>query len=90
MRTVLRVLGGLALVFIGCIFVIKTEWFLQNFGKVAWAEEHLGLEGGTRLFYKLIGVLIAMVGIMLATGLLGSALISTVGQLFVPPGQRPQ
>ncbi len=88
MHTVLRVIGGLAIVFIGSLFVIKTEWFLQNFGKVQWAEEHLGLDGGTRLFYKLLGVIVCMVGIMMATGMLGGALISTVGRLFVPPGQQ--
>ncbi|HTK04034.1 MAG TPA: hypothetical protein VL500_00450 [Candidatus Eisenbacteria bacterium] len=88
MRTVLRVIGGLLIVFVGCLLVIKSEWFLQNFGKVQWAEEKLGMDGGTRLFYKLLGVLICIVGIMMATNLLGGALISTVGKLFVPPDAR--
>ncbi|MEY4744197.1 MAG: hypothetical protein RL272_142 [Candidatus Parcubacteria bacterium] len=90
MRLALRIIGGLALVFIGCLFVIKTEWFLQNFGQIAWAEEHLGLDGGSRLFYKLLGIIIVLVGIMMATGMLGPALIGTVGRLFVPPGQQVQ
>ncbi|HTM69042.1 MAG TPA: hypothetical protein VL426_07155 [Candidatus Binatia bacterium] len=85
MRTVLRVLGGMFIVFIGVLLVIKSEWFLQNFGKVQWAEEKLGLDGGTRLFYKLLGVIICLVGIMMATGMLGPALIGSVGKLFVPP-----
>ena len=88
MRTVLRVLGGLGLIFIGCIFVIKTEWFLQNFGKIDWAEQHLGLDGGSRLFYKLLGIIIIFAGMMMATGMLGGALVGTVGKLFVPPGAR--
>ncbi len=90
MRLVLRVIGGLAFVFVGCLLVIKSEWFLQNFGKISWAEQNLGLDGGTRLFYKLLGVLIALIGIMMATGLLGGALIGTVGRLFTPPGARTQ
>jgi len=88
MRIVFRVIGGFAIVFVGCLLVIKSEWFLVNFGKIAWAEEKLGMDGGTRLFYKLLGVIICMIGIMMATGLLGSALIGTVGKLFVPPEAR--
>lgn len=76
------------IVFIGTLLVIKSEWFLQNFGKVQWAEEKLGMDGGTRLFYKLLGVIICLVGIMMATGLLGPALIGTVGKLFLPPEAR--
>lgn len=88
MGVILRVIGGLFIIFIGCLFVIKTEWFLQNFGQIAWAEQNLGMDGGSRLFYKLLGIIIALVGIMMATGLLGPALIGTVGKLFVPPAAR--
>lgn len=52
----------------GAIFILKTEWFVQNFGKVAWAEEHLGYEGGTRLFYKLLGVIIILISLFGFTG----------------------
>lgn len=88
MRTVLRVIGGIALIFVGCLFVIKSEWFLQNFGKIDWAEQNLGLDGGSRLFYKLLGIIIIFAGMMMATGLLGGALIGTVGKLFIPPDAR--
>lgn len=88
MRTVLRVIGGIALIFVGCLFVIKTEWFLQNFGKIDWAEQNLGLDGGSRLFYKLLGIIIIIAGMMMATGMLGGVLVGTIGKLFVPPGAR--
>ena len=88
MRVVIRVLAGMFIVFIGTLLVIKSEWFLQNFGTIAWAEEKLGMDGGTRLFYKLLGVIVCLVGIMMATGLLGPALIGSVGKLFVPPEAR--
>ncbi len=88
--TLLRILGGVALMAIGTVFVIKSEWLLRNFGTVAWAEEHLGFEGGSRLFYKLLGVLVAIIGILMATGLLGGLLLATVGRLFLPPGAQPQ
>jgi hypothetical protein len=80
---ILRVIGGILLILAGLPFVLKTQWFLQNFGSVAWAEAKLG-SGGTWLFYKLIGIGISLIGILMATGLLGGLLIGTVGRLFVP------
>lgn len=88
MRPILRIVGGLFLVLLGLTLVIKTEWYMRNFGKVPWAEQHLGLEGGSRIFYKLLGVIIILFGLMLATNLLGGFLLGTVGQLFLPPDRR--
>ena len=79
-----RIIGGIALFLLGIPFVLKTQWFLQNFGSIAWAEAKLG-SGGTWTFYKLIGIGISIVGLLMATGLLGGLLIGTVGRLFVPP-----
>ncbi len=85
----LRIIGGLILAAFGMAMTVKSSWIYENFGSVAWAEEHLGMDGGSRLFYKLLGVLTAFAGILMATGLLQSLLIGTVGQLFVP-GARPR
>lgn len=88
MSFLLRIIGGIACTAVGLFFVIKTEWFMQNFGEVAWAQEHLGFQGGSRLFYKLIGLAIILVGFMWATDLLGGFLRGTVGALLVPGGPR--
>lgn len=66
-----RIIGGFALVGFGVFLVIKSEWMLQNFGAVAWAEENLGYDGGTRLFYKLLGVLCCFIGLAIVFGLFG-------------------
>lgn len=79
---ILRIVGGLLLIVIGVLFVWKTEWFMQNVGRIAWAEEKLG---DSRLFYKLLGIIIIFIGLMAMTGLLGGFLLGTVGKLFVPP-----
>jgi hypothetical protein len=84
MAVVLRVVGGLILVAIGCHFVIKTEWYIQNFGQVAWAEQNLGLDGGTRLFYKLLGVAVCIIGIMVALNLFRGFFLATAGRLLLP------
>ncbi len=52
----------------GIFLVIKTEWFINNFGRLAWFEEKLGSEGGSRLGYKLIGIIVLIVGIIILTG----------------------
>lgn len=85
MSLLLRILGGLALAGIGFLFVWKTEWLMQNIGTIEWAEEKLATSGGTRTFYKLLGIIIIFVGLMMMSGLLGGLILGTVGRLFTPP-----
>ena len=67
---------------LGAVLVIKTEWFVNNFGRVAWADEHLGTEGGTRLFYKLLGLVFIFISMLGVAGLLGDFVLSIFGGLF--------
>lgn len=62
---------GLAAIGVGAIMTIKSEALLNSFGRVAWFEEHLGLEGGSRLGYKLMGMLVIFFGILTMTGMIG-------------------
>jgi len=64
-----RIILGIILAFIGFLFVWKTEWLMINVGRIEWAEQHLGTEGGSRLAYKVIGTLIILAGLMYATNL---------------------
>lgn len=75
------VLGFLGIA-LGTVLVLKTEWFVQNFGTSQWAEEHMGTSGGSRLMYKLVGLIIIFFAMMGMTGLLGGFLMGTVGKLF--------
>lgn len=74
---------GLLGIALGVVLIIKTEWFIQNFGTNAWAEQHLGTSGGTRLMYKLIGLVIIFIAMMGMTGLLGGFIMATIGKLFI-------
>lgn len=76
------IVGILAIVF-GTFMVIKTEWFLENFGTNAWAEQHLGSDGGSRLMYKLIGLAIIIIAMLGMTGLLGGIIMSIFSSLFM-------
>ncbi|MBI2415565.1 MAG: hypothetical protein HYV33_02790 [Candidatus Kerfeldbacteria bacterium] len=63
-----RYLIGLVLIAIAIVLIVKTDWFLSFFGRIAWAEEHLGFEGGTRIFYKLIGFGLIILAFLVMSG----------------------
>lgn len=64
----MQIIVGIIMTVAGAWIVLKTEWFLQTFGSIAWFDEMLGSEGGSRLGYKLIGILAIFIGIILMTG----------------------
>ena len=78
----MNIVIGILIIVVGCLLVIKSEWFVQNFGTSNWAEEHLGSSGGTRLMYKFIGVAFIILAMMGMTGMLGEVIISVFGRLF--------
>ena len=80
----MRYIIGIIMVLVGVFLILKTEWFIQNFGTNAWAEEHLGSNGGTRLMYKLIGIAFILFGMLAITGLYQGFMEITVGRLFAP------
>lgn len=67
---------------VGLLITIKSEWFLNAFGRVPFAEKYLGFEGGSRLFYKLLGVAIILLSILLFTGILENMILKFLGSLF--------
>jgi len=80
-----RIIVGIVGIVIGSIMVIRSEWLLSFFGRINWAEIHLGSEGGTRVFYKLIGILAIIISLMIMTGMIEGLLMAIFGPLF---GQR--
>lgn len=76
-----RVLIGLGIATVGVCMVVRTVFFLDFFGSVAWAEEKFGW-GGSNLFYKLLGIVIAVLGFSVMTNLWIKVLEGTLGQLF--------
>ena len=67
--------------FIGFVIVSKTGKIMEWFGAVPFAEEKFG-PGGTRFFYKILGILIAFIGIFIATNIISDILESFAG-IFV-------
>lgn len=79
----MKYLIGFAAIALGTILVIYTEWFVNNFGRSAWAEAKFGGDGGTRLLYKLIGIAMILLAFMGMTGVLGGIILAIFGNLFV-------
>ncbi|MDD5110438.1 MAG: hypothetical protein PHI63_04455 [Patescibacteria group bacterium] len=77
-----RILLGLAMVAIGGVITVYANKFYEALGPMAWAEEHLGTEGGTRLMYKLIGIGLCVIGFMVMTNMLTDLLVGLVRTLF--------
>lgn len=78
-----KIFNGFIITTLGFIMIWKTSWLIQNFGTNAWAEAKLGSSGGTRLMYKLLGLIIMFFGMLMITGLSEGFLMGTVGKLFI-------
>lgn len=63
--------------------ILKTGWFIANFGTNAWAEAKLGTSGGSRLMYKMLGLIGIFIGFILITGMWEGFLMGTVGRIFI-------
>lgn len=66
-------------VLVGTLLVVRTQWIYDFTGPIDWAEQHLGTEGGTRLFIKLIGVLMILGAFLGVTGILGGWILGIFG-----------
>lgn len=73
---------GLLVIGLGMMMVIKTEWIHDFTGPIDFAERFLGTEGGTRLFIKILGVLLILGAFLGVTGLLGSMVNGIFGPLL--------
>jgi hypothetical protein len=78
----MKYLIGFIVIAIGSFLVIKTELLLSWFGRIDFAERYLGSDGGSRLFYKLLGILIITFAFLGLTGILGGMLRGLFGPLI--------
>lgn len=66
----LRIILGLIIFAIGVFLIIKTEAVLKGFGRIYFFEKNFGTEGGSRLGYKMIGIIFIFIGILIITGMI--------------------
>jgi hypothetical protein len=72
----MRYVLGTIVIGLGFLITWKSDWIMNNFGRIAWAEQHLGTEGGTRVFYKILGVIIIILSFLYMGGVIQSILRS--------------
>ncbi len=77
----IRILLGLGVMLVGMHVVFKTRLYLSWFGRLPFAERKFG-PGGTITFYKLLGVLIAFIGIFIITNII-SDILGAFASIFV-------
>lgn len=68
MNPFLRILLGIVVSGVGMSMVYYTNTYLSMIGRIEWAEQNLG-SGGSRFFYKILGIIVAFLGIILITNL---------------------
>lgn len=68
---------------VGTAIVLKTEWIIANFGASAWAEEKFGTSGGSRIMWKVIGIILIFFGFLVITNMIQGFLEGTVGRLLI-------
>jgi hypothetical protein len=81
MSPLFRILLGLVVMIIGFLFVAKTQVLMSWFGPSSFAEEKMG-PGGSWTYYKIWGVLIAFIGVFIATNII-SDILQSFAELFV-------
>lgn len=75
MSPFVRIPLGLAIMVVGFLMVKKTDVVLSWFGQVPFAEDKFG-PGGSRFFYKLLGIAVTFIGIFVATNVISGILES--------------
>ncbi len=68
MNFFLRVLLGLGIAVAGYFIVAKTQMVVGWLGRSSWAEWNLAGFGGTNGMYKIIGVVVILLGFLVMTG----------------------
>lgn len=67
----MNIIYGIIGIAIGALVVIKSESILNAFGRIAFFEKYLGVEGGSRLGYKLIGLAVIFISTLVMTNMIG-------------------
>ncbi len=77
-----RIFIGVIGLAVGTLMVMRSEWFLSFFGRIDWAEIHLGTEGGTRVFYKILGLLTIFISLLIITGMIEGFVLAIFSPLI--------
>ena len=77
-----RIIIGLIVMAVGYVIAWKSEVIFNNVGTMEFFEKYMATMGGSRLGYKLIGILICFIGILVATNLFSIFMLWILGPLI--------
>ena len=77
-----QIIIGLIVMGIGYVIAWKSETIYYNVGSIQFFDKYLGTMGGSRLGYKLLGILICFSGILVATNLFSIFMLWLLGPLI--------
>lgn len=80
---------GLIMAIAGALITIKSEAVFSMFGRIQFFEDKFGTSGGSRLGYKLVGLVIFFLGILTMTGLIGGFLEFILSPLLKYSNPQP-
>ncbi|MCX6785699.1 MAG: hypothetical protein NTZ18_02505 [Candidatus Komeilibacteria bacterium] len=78
----MRFFLGLIGIAAGFLLIWQANWIVVNFGKTAWAEMHLGTEGGSRIMWKLIGLGVIILAMLYMFGFIEGVIWAIFSPLF--------
>jgi Na+-driven multidrug efflux pump len=64
----LKILFFILSLIVGTCFLVYADPLVRTFGKTAWAEKHFQMQGGTYLLWKVIGIIIIILGFLFVVG----------------------
>lgn len=67
-KMVMQYVVGIIAIALGFLIVWKSRALLNFFGEIPFAENKLFSVGGTNTFYKLIGIVLIVIGFLILTG----------------------
>ncbi len=76
-----RIIEGSLGIVLGFFMVIKSNWIVNNTGRIATAEKYLG-NGGTFTFVRIVGIFLMVVFFAHMTGILGYLYLSVAGFFY--------
>jgi len=71
----MKYLFGILGAALGFLITWKATWIMENFGRWTWFDENIGVLGGSRFAYKVIGVLVIIGSFLYMTDLLGPIVV---------------
>lgn len=78
----MNIVLGILIICVGLTLVMKTEGWLSFFGRIGFFENWFGVYGGSRLGYKLLGVLVIFIGTLVLTGMISGFMMWILSPLL--------